>query len=110
MKKSCFFEIFFLCCVYFFDTAYVQEKAPSETPCDPEFLTSQIVLRERESFVIPFRLSSPASQDIVFPIEIQSVSENAIQILKEPKILSGETVGFLRVVALKPASVVLRFQ
>lgn len=90
------------CCVIFFSLTYAQNLFP-------EFLTPTLHLQEKESFVVPFRLTEPSPQDLSFTLEIPESLDTAIRILKSPQILAGERLGFFRILTLKPANGMLRF-
>ncbi len=74
--------------------------APVSTPLRVDFFVPRTVLWAGRSTVIPLHTDRVASTDETFPIAISD--PGVIEILQPPKVLSGETTGFLRVRALHP--------
>ena len=79
-----------------------QAAPPAATPAPPvvRFYTPRTVLWLGRTVVIPFRLAQPAPADLTVPAV--STDYGALEILRQPAVLAGQTTGFLRVRGLLP--------
>ena len=74
--------------------------APVHLPLHVGFFVPRTVLWSGRSAIIPLRADRAAQADETFPIAISD--PGVIEILQPPRVLSGESTGFLRVCALHP--------
>ena len=74
--------------------------APVAPPCHVSFFVPRTVLWSGRLTVIPLHTDHPAEADETFPVAISDAG--VIEILRPPKVLTGETTGYLRVRALRP--------
>ena len=78
--------------------ARAQQLAPAAPPVS--FFTGHATLWLGRSMVLPFRVAqAPGSDDTV---SVSVADPAALEILRPPTVLAGETTGFLRVRALRP--------
>ncbi len=74
--------------------------APFRTPLRVGFFVGRTVLWAGRLAVIPLHTDHAAGNDETFPVAISD--PGVIEILQPPRVLSGESTGYLRVRALRP--------
>ncbi len=79
------------------------DAAPAPPPAAPRhvsFFVGHTVLWSGRTAIVPFHANQPADADETFTLALSE--SGAVEILRPPKMLAGETTGFLRVRALRP--------
>ena len=83
------------------------EAAPPSPPAPPAKLSFDIdeaVVWLDGTQVLPFRVDQPFDQDRTFPaaVRAEGKANPGLEVVREPQVLAGETLGFLRVRAAEP--------
>jgi len=87
--------------------AAVETPAPPPSPPQPpHFLTASTVLRLDQGEVIAFRLDQPAADKIVYPAVLDPAAQ--AEILQPPTVLKNQTLGYIRLRALRAGTATLK--
>ena len=73
--------------------------APDEPPARLSFDTDKAVVWLDGTQVLPFRVDRPVDRDRTFPANVKAEGDQnpRLEVVREPQVLAGETLGFLRV-------------
>lgn len=82
-----------------------ESAAPAGTPAW-RFSAAQMRLRLGESAMIPVSLSAAATSDA--SLELKSTGDACVEILRQPSVIAGHSLGFCRIRAVRPGSATLQ--